>query len=92
MAPVTIYTKTWCPYCMAAKDLLESKGVAFEEVEISGKPQLRDEMVRKAHGRSSVPQIFIGDRHVGGCDDLYALDRRGELDRLFAPVSAGAAR
>ena len=90
MPPVTIYTKTWCPYCMAAKDLLESKGVAFREIEITGKPQLRDEMVTKARGRSSVPQIFIGERHVGGCDDLYALDRRGELDRLLAPAASGA--
>jgi glutaredoxin 3 len=82
--PVTIYTKAWCPYCMAAKDLLQEKGVAFDEIEITGKAQLRDEMVAKAGGRSTVPQIFIGERHVGGCDDLYALDRRGELDKLLA--------
>jgi glutaredoxin 3 len=81
---VTIYTKTWCPYCMAAKDLLEQKGIAFKEIEITGKPDLRDEMLAKAKGRSSVPQIFIGERHVGGCDDLYALDRKGELDKLLA--------
>jgi glutaredoxin 3 len=81
---VTIYTKAWCPYCMAAKDLLQEKGVAFDEIEITGKAQLRDEMVAKAGGRSTVPQIFIGERHVGGCDDLYALDRRGELDKLLA--------
>ena len=87
MAAVTIYTKTWCPYCMAAKDLLESKGIAFREVEITGKPQLRDEMMAKASGRSTVPQIFIGERHVGGCDDLYALERRGELDRLLQPAA-----
>ncbi|HEX8663877.1 MAG TPA: glutaredoxin 3 [Beijerinckiaceae bacterium] len=84
MPPVTIYTKTWCPYCMAAKDLLNQKGIAFTEIEISGKPDLRDEMLRKANGRSTVPQIFIGSRHVGGCDDLYALDRKGELDKLLA--------
>ena len=83
MPPVTIYTKTWCPYCMAAKDLLDQKGIAFTEIEISGKPDLRDEMLRKANGRSTVPQIFIGSRHVGGCDDLYALDRKGELDKLL---------
>ncbi len=87
MPPVTIYTKAWCPYCMAAKDLLDSKGVAFKEVEISGKPELRDEMMRKARGRSTVPQIFVGERHVGGCDDLYALDRRGELDRLLTQAA-----
>ena len=84
MPPVTIYTKTWCPYCMAAKDLLAQKGIAFTEIEISGKPDLRDEMLRKANGRSTVPQIFIGARHVGGCDDLYVLDRKGELDKLLA--------
>jgi glutaredoxin 3 len=69
---------------MAAKDLLEQKGIAFKEVEITGKPELRDEMLAKANGRSTVPQVFIADRHVGGCDDLYALDRRGELDKLLA--------
>ena len=84
MPPVTIYTKTWCPYCMAAKDLLDQKGIAFTEIEITGKPDLRDEMLRKANGRSTVPQVFIGSRHVGGCDDLYALDRKGELDKLLA--------
>ena len=84
MPPVTIYTKTWCPYCMAAKDLLDKKGIAFKEIEISGKPDLRDEMLAKANGRSTVPQVFIGSRHVGGCDDLYALDRKGELDKLLA--------
>ncbi len=84
MPPVTIYTKAWCPYCSAAKDLLEEKGVAFDEIEITGKPALRDEMMAKAGGRSTVPQIFIGARHVGGCDDLYALDSRGELDTLLA--------
>ena len=81
---VTIYTKTWCPYCMAAKDLLEQKGIAVKEVEITGKPELRDEMLAKSNGRSTVPQIFIGSRHVGGCDDLYALERRGELEKLLA--------
>ena len=84
MPPVTIYTKAWCPYCMAAKDLLEGKGIAFKEIEITGNPDLRNEMLGKANGRSTVPQIFIGERHVGGCDDLYALDRRGELDKLLA--------
>ena len=84
MALVTIYTKAWCPYCMAAKDLLTQKGVAFREVEITGKPEVREEMIRRARGRSTVPQIFIGDRHVGGYDDLYALDARGELDALLA--------
>ncbi|WP_375460938.1 glutaredoxin 3 [uncultured Enterovirga sp.] len=84
MHDVTIYTKGWCPYCSAAKDLLKQKGIAFSEIEITGKPADRDEMLRRSGGRSTVPQIFIGDRHVGGCDDLYALDRKGELDTLLA--------
>ena len=87
MTPVTIYTKAWCPYCMAAKELLETKGVGFKEIEIGRDPELRDEMMTKARGRSTVPQIFIGERHVGGCDDLYALDKRGELDRLLTQAA-----
>ena len=84
MPPVTIYTKAWCPYCLAAKQLLGQKGVAFTEFEITREPGRRQEMMQKSGGRSTVPQIFIGERHVGGCDDLYALDSRGELDRLLA--------
>jgi glutaredoxin 3 len=84
MPPVTIYTKTWCPYCLAAKELLDQKGVAFTEIEITREPGRRQEMLQKSGGRSTVPQVFIGERHVGGCDDLYALDSRGELDRLLA--------
>ncbi len=83
MKPVTIYTKSWCPYCAAAKELLTRKGAAFDEIEISGKADLLREMVSRS-GRNTVPQIFVGDRHVGGCDDLYALDSRGELDPLLA--------
>jgi glutaredoxin 3 len=83
MARVTIYTKSWCPYCAAAKDLLKRKGVTFEEIEITGRNDLRDEMTKRS-GRATVPQIFIGERHVGGCDDLYALDNRGDLDPLLA--------
>lgn len=84
MAPVTIYTKSWCPYCSAAKSLLARKGVALTEIEISGKPERRAEMEGRTGGRTSVPQIFIGARHVGGSDDLHALDRKGELDALLA--------
>ena len=84
MPPVTIYTKAWCPYCQAAKELLDQKGVAFTEFEVTKEPSRRQEMLAKSGGRSTVPQIFIGERHVGGCDDLYALDSRGELDRLLA--------
>lgn len=84
MPPVTIYTKGWCPYCHAAKDLLAGKGVAFDEIQIDRDPAERTTMVQRAGGRTTVPQIFIGERHVGGFDDLNALDRRGELDRLLA--------
>ena len=84
MPPVTIYTRSTCPYCRAAKELLDEKGVKFTEHEITREPDKRQEMLQKSGGRSTVPQIFIGERHVGGCDDLYALDSRGELDRLLA--------
>jgi glutaredoxin 3 len=85
--PVTIYTKTWCPYCSAAKELLQKKNVPFDEIEITSDASQRQAMIQRAGGRSTVPQIFIGDRHVGGCDDLYALDRRGELDKLLAAAA-----
>lgn len=84
MQPVLIYTSAWCPYCIRAKSLLSEKGVAFEEISVDGKPDLRAEMARKA-GRTSVPQIWIGERHVGGCDDLVALERAGKLDALLQP-------
>ncbi|HEU4519535.1 MAG TPA: glutaredoxin 3 [Microvirga sp.] len=83
MAPITIYTKGWCPYCSAAKDLLRRKGAAFEEIDVERVAGARAEMIQKAGGRSTVPQIFVGQRHVGGCDDLYALDGRGELEALL---------
>jgi glutaredoxin 3 len=82
MPPVTIYTKSYCPYCHSAKDLLNKKKVAFTEIPVRN-AEMQAEMVKKA-GRTSVPQIWIGERHVGGCDDLYALDRAGELDKLLA--------
>ncbi|SCY28052.1 glutaredoxin 3 [Microvirga guangxiensis] len=84
MPSITIYTKGWCPYCSAAKELLNKKGAAFTEIDIEKKPEARAEMIQKANGRTSVPQIFIDGKHVGGCDDLYALDDRGELERLLA--------
>ncbi|MFL4994880.1 MAG: glutaredoxin 3 [Microvirga sp.] len=83
MPSVTIYTKGWCPYCSAAKKLLDDKGVDFTEIDIEKKPEARAEMIQKAKGRSTVPQIFIGEKHVGGCDDLYALDDRGQLEPLL---------
>jgi glutaredoxin 3 len=83
MQSVTIYTTAWCPYCSAAKSLLKGKGVAFQEIDVERVQGARGIMVEKAGGRTSVPQIFIGATHVGGCDDLYALDRAGKLDRLL---------
>lgn len=82
MKPVLIYSSDYCPYCIRAKQLLTLKGVAFEEIRVDGKPQLRAEMSQKA-GRTSVPQIWIGDTHVGGCDELHALERAGRLDALL---------
>ena len=83
MPPITIYTKRWCPYCSAAKDLLSEKGAPFTEIDIEGAPRARRDMIVKAGGRTTVPQIFIGERHVGGCDDLYALEGRGQLEPLL---------
>lgn len=82
MVAVVVYSSDWCPYCSRAKQLLAGKGVAFEEIKVDGKPELRAEMTRKAQ-RTSVPQIWIGELHVGGCDDLYALERAGKLDALL---------
>lgn len=84
MPPVTIYTTPWCPYCRTAKTLLTKKGVAYEEIDVEDKPELRQAMTARAGGRTSVPQIFIGEQHVGGSDDIHALDARGELDKLLA--------
>lgn len=83
MQPVTLYTTAWCPYCSAAKRLLKEKGVAFQEIDVERVQGARATMVEKAGGRTSVPQIFVGTTHVGGCDDLYALDRAGKLDPLL---------
>ena len=83
MAAITIYTKDWCPYCAAAKKLLTEKGAPFTEIDIGAKPEMRAEMIQKAGGRTSVPQIFIDGRHIGGCDDIYALDARDELEVLL---------
>ena len=84
MQPVTIYTTAWCPYCSAAKSLLREKGVSFNEIDVEKTAGSRATMVQRAGGRTSVPQIFVGDKHVGGCDDLYALERAGGLDPLLA--------
>ncbi len=85
MPPVTIYTKPFCPYCSRALKLLRDKGVAFDEIDDAAfDANKKRVMVSRAGGRSTFPQIFVGEKHVGGCDDLMALDRRGELDKLLA--------
>ena len=84
MADVTIYTRAMCGYCTAAKRLLDAKGVAYTEHDASFSLELRQEMIRRANGRSTFPQIFVGDMHVGGSDDLHALERQGKLDALLA--------
>jgi glutaredoxin 3 len=84
MPKVVIYTTSSCPYCIAAKRLLTQKGVSFEEIGVDGDPGGRAKMSERAGGRRTVPQIFIGESHVGGCDDLYALEQAGRLDALLA--------
>ena len=84
MKQVEIYTSPLCGFCHAAKRLLTSKGVTFSEVDIAVEPERRAEMMQRADGGRTVPQIFIGDEHVGGCDELYALERAGKLDGVLA--------
>ncbi len=84
MPLIEIYTTRYCPYCHAAKALLNSKGAAFNEIDVSGNYELREKMIARANGGYTVPQIFIGGVHVGGCDDLHALDDAGKLDSLLA--------
>jgi glutaredoxin 3 len=84
MAPVEIYTTPFCPYCSWAKELLQRKGVAFTEIDVARERERRAEMSSRANGRTTVPQIFVGTTHVGGCDDLYALDEAGQLDPLLS--------
>lgn len=84
MQAVTIYTTSVCPYCAAAKDLLRQKGVSFSEISVDGDREGRATMTQRSGGRTSVPQIFIGASHIGGCDDLYELESDGKLDALLA--------
>jgi glutaredoxin 3 len=84
MADVVIYTRDWCSYSDAARALLERKGVPFEEINATGNRDLRAQMVERANGRNTFPQVFIGGSHVGGCDDLYDLEEQGKLDALLA--------
>ena len=86
-ANVEIYTWTYCPFCIRAKALLEKKGVNFQEYCIDGDNVAREKMVQRANGKSSLPQIFINDSHIGGCDDIHALEAQGELDKLLSSSS-----
>ncbi len=83
MRPVTLYTSMWCPYCHRAKQLLGKKGVSFEEIDVDGDLGKRAEMTKRANGGYTVPQIFIGTEHIGGCDELYALEAADKLDGLL---------
>ena len=83
MASVEIYTRKYCSYCHFAKELLTRKGVAFHEIDVTGDADIRTQMTERTHGRNTLPQIFIGAKHVGGCDELYALEDAGELDPLL---------
>ena len=81
---IVMYSTGWCPYCVRARALLERKGLAFREIKIDEDPAERDAMLARSGGRRTVPQIFVGDHHVGGFDDLYALDKAGKLDELIS--------
>lgn len=82
MAAVFMYSTPWCPFCIRAKRLLDDKGVTYEDVDVAAQPARRGEMIEKS-GRTTVPQIWINDTHVGGCDELFALQRQGKLDELL---------
>ena len=84
MAKITIYTTVFCSYCHAAKALLQKKGAAYDEIDVSYDPAERQRMTTKAGGKRTVPQIFVGETHIGDCDELYALERQGRLDALLA--------
>lgn len=86
MPDVVIYSTRFCPYCVRARMLLDNKGISYTDIRVDNEPELRSEMIRRS-GRTSVPQIFIGDFHVGGCDDMYALEREGRLDSLLELTS-----
>lgn len=84
MKPVEIYTSPLCGFCHAAKRLLTEKGISFSEIDVLANPKRKPEMIQRANGGRTVPQIFVGETHVGGCDDLFALERAGKLDALLA--------
>jgi glutaredoxin 3 len=87
MARIEVYTSMLCGYCYRAKNLLESKGVAFEDIDVMTQPGRRDEMIARSGGRTSVPQIFVDGRHIGNCEDIYALEAAGKLDSLLQGAS-----
>jgi glutaredoxin 3 len=84
MPQIIVYSGPSCPYCVRAKALLTKKGATFEDIDVQANPARREEMMQKANGRKTIPQIFINGQHIGGCDDLYALDAAGKLDPLLA--------
>lgn len=84
MAKVTIYTRAFCPYCTRAVQVLKEKGVELNEIDAGMDPALREEMIQRSNGGRTFPQIFVGDQHIGGCDDMIALDRAGKLDPMLA--------
>lgn len=84
---ITIYTTQVCPYCVRAKELLKRKNLSYHEIKVDQDPEQREIMLQKSNGRRTVPQIFLNDHHVGGCDDLYQLEQSGELDRLLEQLS-----
>jgi glutaredoxin 3 len=84
-AKITVYLDHFCPYCVRVKGLLNSKEVEYEEIDVGSKAELREEMIQKSNGATSVPQIVIGDHHVGGCDDVFALESSGKLNELLFP-------
>jgi glutaredoxin 3 len=86
MPEIKVYTTPICPYCVRAKTLLKNKGANFEEIDVFMDPDARTEMESRSNGQRTVPQIFIGERYIGGCDELYALERAGELDELLSPA------
>jgi glutaredoxin 3 len=86
---ITLYVTTYCGYCVRAKALLQRKGVEYTEINLDGDPESRQELVRLAAGQRTVPQIFVGASHIGGCDDLYALERAGRLDPMLAENGVG---
>jgi glutaredoxin 3 len=88
MAPVEVYTTPYCSYCVAAKALLRRKGIEFTEIDVAGNAEIREKMIARANGQMTVPQIFIGEHHVGGSDELHALEAAGELDSLLQAAFA----